>query len=67
MNAPSERRLLQHAEVSALLQLTQAQIDWLVSTRQLQPLKICGESRYDSRQIDDLIETYLTTASRRIQ
>lgn len=65
MPEPYQRRLLQHAELSALLPLTQEQIDWLVSTRQLQPLKICGETLYDSRQIDHLIDSYLTTASRR--
>ena len=67
MPAPYERRLLQHAEVSALLPLTQAQIAWLVDTRQLQPILICGESLYDSNQIDNLINTYLKTASRRVQ
>lgn len=66
MAAPQDRRLYADADLSELLQLTQEQIDWLVSTRQLQPLKICGESRYDSRQIDHLIDSYLTTASRRV-
>jgi hypothetical protein len=67
MATQQDRRLYAGAELPELLQLTQEQIDWLVNTRQLQPIKICGESRYDSRQIDDLIDTYLTTASRRIQ
>jgi hypothetical protein len=67
MPVPYERRLLQYTEVSALLQLSQEQIDWLVNTRQLQPLLICGESLYDSNQIDDLINVYLKTASRRVQ
>ncbi|CAN5691264.1 hypothetical protein BH10ACI4_BH10ACI4_34640 [soil metagenome] len=65
-NTPA-RRLLQHAELSALLQLTQEQIDWLVNTRQIQPLQICGEARFDSRDVDGLIDTYKTTAARRIQ
>jgi hypothetical protein len=67
MPVPYERRLLQYTEVSALLQLSQEQIDWLVNTRQLQPLLICGESLYDSNQIDHLINVYLKTASRRVQ
>jgi hypothetical protein len=67
MPAPYERRLLHHAEVSSLLPLTKEQIAWLVDTRQLQPLLICGESLYDSNQIDDLINVYLKTASRRVQ
>jgi len=67
MAAPQDRRLYAAADLPGLLQLTTEQIDWLVGTRQLQPLKICGESRFDSRQVDDLINTYLTTASRRIQ
>lgn len=67
MLEPQDRRLYADADLPELLQLTQEQIDWLVVTRQLQPLKICGESRFDSRQIDDLIDVYLKTASRRIQ
>jgi hypothetical protein len=67
MAAPQDRRLYAGADLPELLQLTQEQIDWLVGTRQLQPLRICGQVRYDSRQIDDLINTYLTTASRRVQ
>jgi hypothetical protein len=47
MAAPQDRRLYAGADLPELLQLTEEQIDWLVSTRQLQPLKICGESRYD--------------------
>jgi hypothetical protein len=66
MSQPQDRRLYAAADLSELLQLTTEQIDWLVGTRQLQPLKICGESRFDSRQVDDLINTYLTTASRRV-
>jgi len=67
MALPQERRLYVDTDLPALLRLTQEQIDWLVNTRQLQPLQICGESRYDSRQIDDLINTYLQTASKRVQ
>ena len=65
MAAPQGRRLYVGADLPDLLHLTQEQIDWLVETRQLQPFQICGESRYDSRQIDDLINTYRQTASRR--
>lgn len=65
--APQIRRLYEGADLPGLLRLSQEQIDWLVGTRQLQPLRICGEVRYDSRQIDDLINTYLITASKRAQ
>jgi hypothetical protein len=67
MSVPLQRRLLQHAELPALLQLTQEQIDWLVNTRQLQPLQICGQTRFDSLDVDSLIQVYKTTAKRRIQ
>lgn len=67
MTLQADRRLYTPAELPSLLQLSQEQIDWLVSTRQLQPLKICGESRFDSRAIDQLIDTYKNTASRRVQ
>jgi len=67
MSTSSERHLLQHAEVSTLLQLTLEQIDWLVSTRQITPLRICGQLRFDSHDVYELIETYKQTSTKRIQ
>ena len=67
MSQETDRRLYTRSELPHLLQLTQEQIDWLVSTRQLQPLQICGEIRFDSQDIDELIGTYKTTSSRRVQ
>lgn len=62
-----ERRLYTPAELPSVLQLSQEQIDWLVNTGQLQTVRMCGEVRFDSRDIDRLISTYKTTQSRRIQ
>ena len=66
MAAQQDRRLYASADLAELLQLTQEQIDWLVNTRQLKSLQICGQSRFDSRDVDHLIETYKTTATRRV-
>lgn len=67
MSTPQERRLYVGTELSSLLQLSQEQIDWLVNTRQLRPLTICGQVRFDSRDVDGLIQTYKATVSRRVQ
>ncbi len=42
-------------------------IQQLIDTRQILALRITGEERFDSIDIDRLIDTYKTTASRRIQ
>jgi hypothetical protein len=67
MNPSPDRRLLQRSDLPALLQLTLEQIDWLVSTRQITPLRICGQLRFDSRDVNELIETYKQTSTRKIQ
>jgi hypothetical protein len=67
MNVNRERRLYAGIELSALLQLSEEQVSWLVNTRQLQPLNICGQMRFDSRDVEGLIQTYKVTASRRVQ
>jgi hypothetical protein len=61
----SYRRLLCRADVLDVLQLTEEKVDHLVATRQLTPFRLAGEERYDSRDLDRLIDTYITTASRR--
>jgi hypothetical protein len=61
----SHRRLLCRADVIDVLQLPEEKVDHLVATRQLTPFRLAGEERYDSRDLDRLIDTYITTASRR--
>ena len=65
METPFQARLYQPAELPALLQLTQDQIDQLVRTGQLRPMRICGEERIDSREVDQLIDTYHQIAERK--
>lgn len=65
MTTHSDRRLYQQAELPSVLQLQQEQIDWLVKTGQLNPIRIAGETRYDSREIDALIGTYIQISKRR--
>ena len=59
------RRLLQKADVVALLQLPESKIDWLINTHQIRALRLCGEERIDSHEIDRLIETYKQIAERK--
>ncbi len=60
-----ERRLLTRTEVAAVLQLANDQIQWLVSTEQIRPIRICNEERFDSRDVFQLVEAYKTTQGRK--
>jgi hypothetical protein len=59
------RRLLQRADVMALLQLPEPKVQWLIDTHQIRTLLLCGEERFDSREIDRLIDTYNQIARRK--
>jgi hypothetical protein len=65
MASPQECRLYTGTELPALLRLTPEQVDRLVKTGQLRPIRICGEERFDSRELDALIETYKQIAKRK--
>jgi hypothetical protein len=62
-----QRRLLARDEVVAMLQLPNDKIQQLINTNQILVLRITGEERFDSLDLDRLIESYKTTASRRVQ
>lgn len=66
MNSQSERRLYQIGQLPEVLQLSAPQIDWLVSTGQLRAIRICGEVRFDSTEVSELIATYNQTAKRKL-
>jgi hypothetical protein len=61
------RRLLIRPEVLQMLQLTEEQVQGLINTRQITALRIAGEERFDSRDLERLIDTYKATALRRAQ
>jgi hypothetical protein len=61
------RQLLQRDQVAALLQIPTEDLEWLISTRQLLEIRIRGHERFDSKDVFELIDTYKTTSSRRIQ
>lgn len=65
MSTTHERRLLQRGDLVTLLQLPAEKIDWLIGTRQLHPVFICGEERFDTREVDLLIATYRQIAERK--
>jgi hypothetical protein len=65
MQLENQRRLLVRDDVLAILQLPDDKIQQLINTRQIQPLRIAGEERFDSLDIDLLIDTYKNTAARR--
>lgn len=63
----SHRRLLSRQEVELVLHLTEDQVQFLINTRQITRIRVTGEERFDSRDIDSLIEVYKATAVRRDQ
>jgi hypothetical protein len=67
LKAREERRLLIREEVLSLLYLSDEQLQLLIRTRQIVPIKIAGEERFDARDLDQLIESYKSTALRRPQ
>lgn len=60
------RRLLIRGEVLSLLRLSEDQVQLLINTRQIVSIRIAGEERFDSRDLDQLIESYKSTAARRV-
>lgn len=67
MQTQQERRLLDRSEVLSVLDLPDGDVQQLVDTHQLVPIRICGQERFDSKDLFQLIDSYKATASRRIQ
>jgi len=61
----TERRLYEIGQLPDLLQLDKDKIDWLVRTGQITSIQICGEVRFDSNEVGQLIETYSQIAKRK--
>ena len=59
------KRLMARSEVDRYLALSSDQVQSLISTRQITVIRIQGEDRFDSHDLDMLIETYKKTAQRR--
>lgn len=59
------RRLLERHDVLGVLQLSDEQVQDLINTRQITAIRIAGEERFDSRDLERLIEAYKATALRR--
>lgn len=62
---PTSRRLLQPEEVTALLQLPDDDLQWLIDTKQLCEIQIRGHRRFDSADVYQLIAEYKSTSQRR--
>jgi hypothetical protein len=66
MNESPARRLLLRAEALSYLKLDDEQLQTLINTRQITPVRIAGVERFDLNDLDQLINEYKTTASRRL-
>ena len=62
-----QRRLLTRQEATSQLQLSDEQFQLLINTRQITVIRITGEERFDSCDLDQLIDSYRATAARRPQ
>lgn len=67
MLGTQERRLLQKSDLIVILQLPEPKVNWLIDTHQIRPILLCGEVRFDSKEIDRLIATYMQIAERKDQ
>jgi hypothetical protein len=67
MQTQYERRLLVRTEIVSLLHLPDEDFQQLVDTRQILPIRIAGHELYDSKDLYQLLDSYRTTAARRIQ
>lgn len=59
------RRLYMREDLPAVMSLSLQQIGTLIDTGQLTAIRICGEERFDSREVSELIATYIRVAGRR--
>jgi hypothetical protein len=60
-----QRMLLTVDEVMNLLQLDKPQVEWLANTAQIQLIQICGQERFDVRDVRRLVDSYKITQARR--
>lgn len=58
------RRLLKKSELIDMLQLEEAEVDWLINTSQIRPVRICGQERFDTKDVLQLIDSYKITQGR---
>jgi len=65
MPSESVRTLLTSEEVSARLRISLDQVAELARTRQLTPILLFGQTRFDSTDVTALILTYKKVSSRR--
>ena len=65
MQGTQERRLLQKTDLIAILQLPEPKVQWLIDTQQIRSILLCGEERFDSKELDRLIATYQQIAERK--
>jgi hypothetical protein len=65
MEGTEGRMLFTVDEVMGLLNLDKPAVEWLTNTTQLQPIRICGQERYDARDVRRLIDSYKTTQKKR--
>jgi hypothetical protein len=63
----SAPRLKCREEVSQFLQLDSDQVQFLINTQQIVPIRIVGAEPFDARDLERLIDTYKATALRRAE
>jgi hypothetical protein len=59
--------LLKKHNLTNVLCLGPEQVDYLINTRQILPIRIAGEELFDRRDLERLVDTYKATAARRLK
>jgi hypothetical protein len=60
-----QRKLLvDGAEATVILNISQQDLEWLVDTQQLSPIHIRGRRLFMVTQLEELVQTYKTVQSR---
>lgn len=67
MQEIQQPRLLTAADLTSILQLPEEKIRWLIDTNQIHRLLLCGEERFDMRDVEALIRTYHQISERKLQ
>lgn len=65
MNSEHNRRLMSGEEVCEALGINAPELQVLTDTGQITPLVLCGRTKFDSADLERLIESYKAVARRR--
>ena len=63
----SRKLLVDDDEACQILSISRDDLEWLISTQQLSPIRIRGHRLFDMAQFEELVRVYMTVQSRGAQ